>query len=113
MSFLLSVRSSYLLPCLWTTSICDIGREISLDVDLNPRAVLPHHPQRVQNLPDIQGEQHPEILVIKDLYLTHFYISANRVQRARPQEDIQDRLGRPFCFHNSLCRRNVLVCVVF
>ena len=29
--------------------------------------MLPHQPQRVQDLPDIQGEQHPKILVMKDL----------------------------------------------
>ena len=53
----LSVRISYLLPCLWTAaSICDSGLEIYLDVHLHPRAVLPHHPQCVQDLPDLQGD---------------------------------------------------------
>ena len=62
------MRISYLLPCLWTAaSIRDSGLEISPGVSLHPRAVLPHHPQRVQDLPHIQCEQHPKILVMKDL----------------------------------------------
>ena len=55
------MRISYLLPRLWTAaSLSDPGLEISLRVDLRPRAVLPHLPQCLQDLPDIQGEQHPE-----------------------------------------------------
>ena len=81
----LSVRNSSLFPCLWTAaSIFDSTPEISHDVRLDPRAVLPHHPQRVQDLPDIQGEQHSEILVMKDLTSHPLLYSADRVQCARP-----------------------------
>ena len=56
--FILSVRICHLLPCLWTAaSICASTLKISPLVRLHPRAVLPYQPQRVQDLPDIQGEQ--------------------------------------------------------
>ena len=60
--------SSSLFPYLWTAaSICETSLKISHDVHLHPRGVLPLHPQRVQDLPNIQGQQHPEILVMKNL----------------------------------------------
>ena len=66
--FFLSVRNSSLFPCLWTAaSIFDSTPEMSHDVHLDPRAVLLHHPQCMQDLPDIQGEQHSEILVMNNL----------------------------------------------
>ena len=47
-----------------------------------------------------------------DFSLNHFY-SADRLQRARPPEEIQVHLGRRLCFHNSLCQCNVFNFVAF
>ena len=67
MLLLLTVWNNSLLPCLRTAArICDTGLETSHVVGLHPRAVLPYQPQRVQGLPDIQGEQYPETLLMKD-----------------------------------------------
>ena len=60
--------NSYLFPRLWTAaSIFDTTPEMPHDVQLDPRAVLLHHPQCMQDLPDIQGEQYSEILVMNNL----------------------------------------------
>ena len=46
-----------MLPSLWTSTALHSGSlEVQLDVDGQPRPVLPHQPQHHQDVPDLQGE---------------------------------------------------------